>query len=74
MNITSQGRLVSTFFTSSRSEDFWPGGGCTRSRVVTKVIRFSTMITPPKMAMVMAQPLAELPAPSLATRATAAPG
>ena len=66
-NITTQGRLVSTFLTSSRSEAFWPGGGCTRSRVVAKVIRLSTMIAPPKIAMVRAQPRAESPPPSLAT-------
>ena len=66
-NITTQGRLVNTFLMSSRSEAFWPGGGSTRSRVVANVTRLSTMIRPPKMAMVRAHPLAESPPPSLAT-------
>jgi hypothetical protein len=39
-----------------------------RSRVVANVMRFRTMIRAPKIAMVTAQPRAELPSPNLATR------
>ena len=44
-----------------------PGSGWTRSRVVANVIRFRITMNAPKMAMVMAHPLAELPCPNFAT-------
>ncbi len=67
MNITSHGRQVRTSFRSSLSGCRSPGGDCTRSRVLANAIRFRTMISAPKIAMVIAQPLAESPPPNLAT-------
>ncbi len=67
-NIAIQGRQVNTSLMSSLSGCLSPGRACTRSFVVEKVMRFNTMMSPPKIAIVTAQPLAESPPPNLATR------